>query len=225
MTADEQEESQEVPEILGTGQIEIMDVDEHSVVQKEHPPIKRPAKQISNPPPTPDVALLPDVVYYPLHVGKSPAITVQDAVRALSLDPRFEDMQSFEQPQLGVYCLARPTSPHRATPTNPLGPEVTIAYLGVGKGPKDHPQVWLRSAFTAYANEQSIGDIDRLRDEKVAAQRRGWSLFSIGTGIGLGVTLAAIATTWTYKGLDDSNRYASMNKATAEERLTLAKTQ
>lgn len=215
--------TQDSVEILGTGQIEEVIIKETVLEATAQP--RRSVRPNINPPPTPETALLPDVIYYPLYVGKKPAVTVQDAVKALSFDTRFEDMMPFDRPQIGVYCLARPTTPHRATATDPHGPEVTIAYLEAGKGQKDVPQVWLRSVFTAYANEQSIGEITQLRKEKAIEHKKGWARTAVGAGVGMGAILIAIATTWTYKGLDDSNRYASMNKATADERLTLAKTE
>ncbi len=147
---------------------------------------------------------------------------MQEAVQALALDIRYEDLPSFDRPQAGVYCLARPTNPNRATPTDPSGPEVTIAYLRVDKAQNDKPQTWLRSAFTAYANQQSIDEIKFLRDQRTAERRKGWAKTALGASIGLGAAIVAIVSTWTYKELADGHRYASMNQVAAEKRLALA---
>ncbi len=234
MTSPPKQPDEEVIQ-LGTGEIDQVEPTSAQVPPKitEQPVAKQTTrshpqstqKLVAGPPPAPEASLIPEVVYYPLHLGKKPAISVHDAVGALSLDLKFENMSSFSEPVPGIYCVGRPTKISRASTLDPTGAELTIYYLPINYDNNNKPHEWTFDAFKAYAYDSSLKEGAQLRTEIRSQRQKKIISTSIGYGLGLAGATFAVAVSWGLKGYVDAGRFFEANLSSAEQRTTYAQSE
>ncbi len=196
---------------LPTGELEIVEPKDTAEQRHIRPIIETDARLRNgpSPPPTPDRSLLPTVTYHPLYKGSQPARTVHEAINALSLDQRIEQMPSYPAPVPGVYCLIRPSSTEQTVAFQPSS-GARIEQYGV-------------SAFRARAYELAQQEIAELAREKQTVRKQGIRYTLMGAGIGISAVTFAIAATWGIKGEVDSGRFFEANHATATDRAQFAR--
>ncbi len=201
---------------LPTGELQIVETKDTAEQQIAKPASQKPTQA---PPPSPERALLPTLTYHALYIGRKPASSVDDAIKALELNIPIDNLPSHANPVPGIYSLVRSSRPGQATTLNPTGVEQIIAYqpsLGT------RTEEWRVGAFRAHAYDIAQQEISTLKKEKQIIKKQGIRNTLIGAGIGTTAVTLAIAFTWGLKGHVDSGRFFETNHASAQDRITYA---